>query len=36
VALNLQPNHAFGAIRRCGISAERRKPLEIEECGFLP
>ena len=24
------------AIRRSGVSAERRKPLEIEECGFLP
>ena len=23
-------------IRRSGVSAERRKPLEIEECGFLP
>jgi len=36
VALYLQPNRAFGAIRRSGVSAERRKPLEIEECGFLP
>jgi hypothetical protein len=23
-------------IRRSGVSAERRKLLEIEECGFLP
>jgi hypothetical protein len=23
------------AVCRSGVSAERRKPLEIEECGFL-
>jgi hypothetical protein len=24
------------SIRRSGVSAERRKPYEIEKCGFLP